>query len=861
TLEVEQRGAASMLLPNDDVLVYAGNSSINSRGKRLPFSSTDATANLPRDFTIKSTGFESDVEYFGVGLGTGFVLFTDNDNALGGVMRRDANPQACSATGRCDDGETCMATVTSTGTRNLCICTVDEICGYKDFTAHALYPGALERNGIAVLGDRFLVLASNTGLQTTGRRSIAFVDTARDVPVIEEIPAVVQRRGGAVLAIDDSRVLIVGGTTPDDVTIAVDDVEVFDLAQRTVVPTSWALPVAVASPLVLPLAGKLVVVPENDSDEVYVVDVDTGARTRSPLVLARHDSAAIADGDSVVMTGGIVGDGRSDAVERLELVARTAAPATPLACVATPLTGSGPISGNTSSTDDTFRSARCEPAAPLGRDNVFSFRIDEPSSVRVVEFEADVNVTNSLHRMYLLRGTCNDYEEVACGDADAPVALFAGELPPGDYLLVVESGASFSSSNFELISGPWQAQLLIGAPLSCPGDIGDPGDEAITGARWLGSSIEAPFIVAGVLCPSDVDNLLFESFGTRSTDLNLYGTAPENLTLRRAIIDVTASVAAGHPVASGTTGPALSALDDDGPGFYVATLTAPDDAVDFSAYELNVDPGCVADADDSLLPELDNNTLARAIELLPSQGQRRTSCVLSDEDLFILRPEPGLRSSLEIGVAPEALRAQFFAIDGDALGAALPYELSADPDFASNTIVDLGVPGAPIAMRLAFIDDGRFFEGDTLTVELKQLQSGDTCDTAFPLVVDGASSGTVTGDASLFNDNVNAGSVGDCTGYRSPGRDVFFAVELAAGETIELTGEITGDADDIAIFILDSCTLDETACVAGIDFNGGGVADELTFTNSGATRVFYVVVDSFEGSPFSYELEWSISGP
>jgi hypothetical protein len=132
------------------------------------------------------------------------------------------------------------------------------------------------------------------------------------------------------------------------------------------------------------------------------------------------------------------------------------------------------------------------------------------------------------------------------------------------------------------------------------------------------------------------------------------------------------------------------------------------------------------------------------------------------------------------------------------------------------------------------------------------------------LATTGQRSGTESVDNSIFNDDHDASRLGNCTGFRTPGQDVVYAVTLGAGETINAEALGVGDTD-VAIYVLDHCPVDPddaAACVAGTDQGNRGEPDAVGFTNvtPGALDIF-LVVDSFYGEDFSWNLTWSISGP
>jgi hypothetical protein len=414
--------------------------------------------------------------------------------------------------------------------------------------------------------------------------------------------------------------------------------------------------------------------------------------------------------------------------------------------------------------------------------------------------------------------------------------------------------------------GTWEgtafsATVLIGPPLGCPLDETDPVDDVPTGATLLLADREQ----RGRLCPDDVDNLLFEF--APSDDFSIDGAPEDVISFQRAAVDEAASLAAGHVVASGVVGDTLTTLDGAVAGTYIMRLAAPSDQVDFLQWSVTMFQGCDRDPGDSLVDGLDNSNVAFAENLVPGVALNLHFCSDGDRDLVIIDPAGNTGPiTLAIDGPSENVNVEFFAFDGGALGEPLPFTVE-DDGFDSR--VDLGALPAPIAMRVSRPTDG----DEEMRFDLAALQSGDTCSNALPLVENNATSGSKTGDATLYNDDHNAAVLGDCTGYTSPGADTVFAVDLDADATLELLAVPLladvddnglfddGDGPDVAVYILKDCDLTETSCVAGFDEGGRDTSEVLAFTNDGPAATFFVVVDSFRGENYTWQLDWSISAP
>jgi hypothetical protein len=522
------------------------------------------------------------------------------------------------------------------------------------------------------------------------------------------------------------------------------------------------------------------------------------------------------------------------------------------------------IVGDTSIEDDSFQTARCQ--VPLltawGRDQAFTFSVDEPSSVRVINLKLPDNAPEGADYAFrLIRGDCRAYEEVACGDlGDALLGMFVPEIPPGDYTLIVEYVAFTGIFDDDTPYGGsgFEAKVLLGPPLSCPIDERDPVDDEPGGAAFLGSDADTPS-VSGRLCPEDVDHIVIEHHGGGGdVDVISY---PGVVLVERAVLDTDATLAAGRPIVATTTGGPLTGLFGEPAGHYLVTLAAEADAIDFVQWTLLHEPGCITDVGDSLIESFDNRTPALAPTLTAGQSLTRLLCDRSDVDLVLLQPGEGAESFVIIDDGAD-LDVAAFRLDGDVLGDALPAVPVPEGSFGDIRL-DLGILDGPVALRLSVPSGAEAFVDLDVTVDFAQRQFGDSCTSTLPLREDTARSGARFLDASAFNNDHDAIALGNCTGFRSPGKDVVFAVELQPGET--LAASILGRNDtDLAIYLLDRCPTpgDLDVCVVGDDEAGRGGADDITFTHTGVTpATFFLVADSFFGEDWTGDLGWSIVGP
>ena len=110
---------------------------------------------------------------------------------------------------------------------------------------------------------------------------------------------------------------------------------------------------------------------------------------------------------------------------------------------------------------------------------------------------------------------------------------------------------------------------------------------------------------------------------------------------------------------------------------------------------------------------------------------------------------------------------------------------------------------------------------------------------------------------------MDAATIGECTGFRTPGLDSFYSVFLDTGDTLLVDAVGTGgESPDVALYVVNACPpVAPDACVAGIDVGFTLEPEHLEHTNTGPPGTFFLVVDSFFGSAFDVDLSWSIERP
>jgi hypothetical protein len=193
-----------------------------------------------------------------------------------------------------------------------------------------------------------------------------------------------------------------------------------------------------------------------------------------------------------------------------------------------------------------------------------------------------------------------------------------------------------------------------------------------------------------------------------------------------------------------------------------------------------------------------------------------------------------------------------------------------EPDLASTTPLDVGAaPASDLAGRdlaardlaaapaadLAGVDQARTPAADLASAGTDGSQSGgatpDKCADAVELVsgIELLNQSTV----GLANDATLGNSVGDpvaCvdvtgTDYAAP--DAFYKITVATGKTLSV--KVTPTTWDVAVVIVTDCNLCGPTCVAARDQPDiSGAPEIVSYTNAGAARTFYIVVDSAIGT-------------
>lgn len=143
-----------------------------------------------------------------------------------------------------------------------------------------------------------------------------------------------------------------------------------------------------------------------------------------------------------------------------------------------------------------------------------------------------------------------------------------------------------------------------------------------------------------------------------------------------------------------------------------------------------------------------------------------------------------------------------------------------------------------IAIDTQYAED---FGGFTLTVEEAVLPTNDTCANAKAITLS-AGKATETGDTLLATDTLDMPSSG-CTGYHSPGHDLFYKLAVTAGKFYSVKLE---SAADTSLYVLQACAATPT-CIVGSDGGYGGDPESVTF-KAATTGDVIIGVDGSETS-------------
>ena len=117
----------------------------------------------------------------------------------------------------------------------------------------------------------------------------------------------------------------------------------------------------------------------------------------------------------------------------------------------------------------------------------------------------------------------------------------------------------------------------------------------------------------------------------------------------------------------------------------------------------------------------------------------------------------------------------------------------------------------------------------------------------------------INDDNTGFSSTFSKDQSDSCTGYITYGPDVIYEISVPAGSTLDVAMDPQTSAD-LGIYLLDDCIVDYAGsnCLAADDDGVQGVAESISWTNSGADATVYLVVDGFnvdQTGPYTLDID------
>ncbi len=153
-------------------------------------------------------------------------------------------------------------------------------------------------------------------------------------------------------------------------------------------------------------------------------------------------------------------------------------------------------------------------------------------------------------------------------------------------------------------------------------------------------------------------------------------------------------------------------------------------------------------------------------------------------------------------------------------------------------------------LALAVTASGHQF--DLRIVVVLGAQAVDTTDDS-PAVIN--SDWVLTGDTTDFTDDYSDPSA--CTGWLALGNDVVFALDLDAGDELDIDLDFDAFPPDAVIYVSDTPTDPDINCVDGADDHTNSASESLRF-EADTAGIYYLIVDSYSagGGPFTLDVNF-----
>jgi hypothetical protein len=143
-----------------------------------------------------------------------------------------------------------------------------------------------------------------------------------------------------------------------------------------------------------------------------------------------------------------------------------------------------------------------------------------------------------------------------------------------------------------------------------------------------------------------------------------------------------------------------------------------------------------------------------------------------------------------------------------------------------------------------------------LSVSVAGLPQNNACSEAEPIILDITRHASLTASTAMAVNTLDLGSGNGCTGSKSDGPELFYRIDLQAGETIHLVLTPQNSEYDSSLYILSSCFDPVSHCVAGMDQKGAGQPESLSY-NVLETGTYIIVSDAYRGSGL-FQLDVSV---
>jgi hypothetical protein len=170
--------------------------------------------------------------------------------------------------------------------------------------------------------------------------------------------------------------------------------------------------------------------------------------------------------------------------------------------------------------------------------------------------------------------------------------------------------------------------------------------------------------------------------------------------------------------------------------------------------------------------------------------------------------------------------------------------MGADSSTSSKEVIDFTPPSTGnylIGVDGRESDDLGQFE---LTIKEKVVPANDACAAAEQMTLTGGKAST-TGDVTYASNSIQLTN-SSCTGWSSPGLDLFYKVSLLAGKTYTVSLTPISSYDPM-LYVFTDCANAEGTCVGGIDTIGSGTVEQVVVSPT-ANTTYLIGVSAWSAS-------------